>query len=98
MELVIHATARSMGETAGGVVAGLLEILAGESGAAARLRAKARSMENRMNKLFPLLGRTCYRLMDHGKNFLQEKRVMNLIERIEICQKELKRLKQMAAA
>lgn len=98
MELVIHATARTMGETAGGIVAGLLKALAGEARQSARLRTRARSIENRMEKLFPLLGRTCYRLMGQGKNFLREKRVVDLIERIETCQTELKRIRQMATA
>ena len=98
MQLAIHMTARSMGETAGGIVAGLLEVLAGETRVSARLRAKARSIEDRTGKLFALLGRTCYRLTAQGKNFLKEKRVVDLIERIEICQTELKRIKQMATA
>ncbi len=98
MELAIQATSRSLGETAGRIVAGFLEALTGKTGASARLRAKARSIEKRAEKLFALLGRTSYRLTAQGKDFLREKMVVDLIERIEICRMELKRIRQMAAA
>ena len=90
---IISNSARFMGETVGELTAGLSKVLSCEA-AMARNEAdeRFRELKSRTEKLFVVLGRTCYRLFGRKKDFMKEEKVKSLIRRIKDCQKELREM------
>jgi len=59
-------------------------------------KVKAASLKNRMENLFAILGKECYRLIGKKRPVLKERRIQNLIKQIKDCQKELQKIEKEA--
>jgi hypothetical protein len=59
-----------------------------------QVKIKAAHLKSRMENLFGILGKECYRLMGKKKPILKEKRVQNLIKRIKNCREELQKIEK----
>ena len=54
-----------------------------------QVKIKAAHLKSRMEDLFGILGKECYRLMGKKRPILKEKKIQNLIKEMKECQKEL---------
>lgn len=59
-----------------------------------QVKIKAGHLKSRMENLFGILGRECYRAMGKKKPILKEKKIQNLIKQIKNCQKELQKIEK----
>jgi len=100
----IMSAAKATGKVTGKITADLSKIIA--SGVVAgpkeakkiirrvQVKIKAGHLKSRMENLFGILGKECYRSMGKKKPILKEKRVQNLIKQIKNCQKELQKIER----
>jgi len=77
---------------ASGVVAGSKE--AKKIIRCAQVKIKAGRLQRRMEDLFGILGKECYRLKGKKKPILKEKKIQNLIKQIKDYEKELQRIEK----
>lgn len=61
-----------------------------------QIKIKAGHLKSRMDDLFGILGKECYRLMGKKRPVLREKKIQNLIKEIKECQKELQIIERKA--
>lgn len=59
-----------------------------------QVKIRAGSIKSRMENLFGILGKECYRLIGKKKPILREKKIQNLIKQIRDCQKELQKIEK----
>ena len=59
-----------------------------------QVKIKAGHLKSRMENLFGILGRECYRSMGKKKPIQKEKKIQNLIKQIKNCQKELQKIER----
>jgi len=57
-------------------------------------KVKAAFLKNRMENLFGILGKECYRLIGKKRPVLKERRIQNLIKQIKDYQKELQKIEK----